>query len=134
MRASPYCLALLCLQVLLPLSPAGAQAPAPPDRQSPAPREIIIGGRPPPPAAGVQQCVDVEIGGEHAYGCLNEQLRREADRINPTSNVAPLDARSPDTKVGIANEAAIRQQYGPNYGRSVVPFRPPPAAPLIPHR
>jgi hypothetical protein len=128
-----YGLALFCLQVLFPLGPASAQAPAPADRQPVAPREIIIGGQEPPPAAGVQQCVDVEIGGDHAYGCLNQQLRREVDRVNPTSNVAPLDARSPDTRVGTANEAAIREQYGPNYGRSVVPFRPPPVAPVIPH-
>jgi hypothetical protein len=126
-------LLLLSVQGLLPVSPAAAQAPAPPDKQPSPPREIIIGGQP-PPAQGVQQCVDVEIGGDHAFGCLNQQLRREADRVNPTSNAPPLDARSPDPKVGIANEAAIRQQYGPNYGRSVVPFRPPPAAAVIPHR
>jgi hypothetical protein len=127
-----YTLVLLCSELLCPVTPAGAQAAATGDRQPVAPREIIIGGQPSPTAGG-QQCVDVEIGGEHSYGCLNQQLRRQVERVNPTRNVAPLDARSPDIKVGTVNEAAIRQQYGPNYGRSVVPFRPPPAAPVIAH-
>jgi hypothetical protein len=74
----------------------------------------------------VQRCIEVEIGGESSsLGCLNQQLKQQVDRASPALPQPPLDARSSDTKVGIANEAAIRQQYGQNYGRSVIPFRPP---------
>lgn len=84
----------------------------------------LIGGQPAPPAT-FERCVDVEVGGERSFGCLNQRLRREVDRANPSLNLPPLDARSPDIRVGNANEAAIRQQYGSNYGKSVIPFRPP---------
>jgi hypothetical protein len=91
-------------------------------------RETIIGGGQ-PPAPTFERCVDVEIGGDKAFGCLNQKLKREVDRTNPPINLPPLDARSPDVRVGNVNEAAVRQQYGSNYGRSVIPFRP--AAPIL---
>jgi hypothetical protein len=104
-------------------APAVAQAPdggsGPSQR-----RETIIGGGL-PPAPTFERCVDVQIGGDSALGCLNQRLRREVERTNPSINLPPLDARSPDVRVGNANEAAVRQQYGSNYGRSVYPFRPP---------
>ena len=121
--------ASLSAMALLAISaPATAQAPG--DGQPAAPREAIIGGQP-PPTPNFQQCIDVEIGGDRAFGCLNQQLKREVERVNPSLNLPPLDARSPDVRVGNVSEAAVRQQYGSNYGRSVVPFRPPAAA--IPH-
>jgi hypothetical protein len=91
-------------------------------------RETIIGGGQ-PPAPTFERCVDVEIGGDKAFGCLNQKLKREVDRTNPPINLPPLDARSPDVRVGNVNEAAVRQQYGSNYGRSVIPFRP--QAPIL---
>jgi hypothetical protein len=104
-------------------TPVVAQAPdgsnSPSER-----RETIIGGGQ-PPAPNFERCVDVQIGGDSAFGCLNQKLRREVERTNPSINLPPLDARSPDVRVGNVNEAAVRQQYGSNYGRSVVPFRPP---------
>jgi hypothetical protein len=116
---------------------AVAQSPAPlvPPAQKPGEsREPIIGGQLPPPP-NFQQCIEVEIGGDRAFGCLNQQLKRQVERVNPSLNLPPLDARSSDVRVGNVNEAAIRQQYGPNYGRSVIPFRPPSAALAIPaHR
>lgn len=84
----------------------------------------MIGGKP-APAPSLERCIEVEIGHDRALGCLNQQLKREVDRVNPTLNMPPLDARSSDVSVGLPNEAAVRQQYGPNYGRSVQPFRPP---------
>jgi hypothetical protein len=109
--------------VLLAVAPGVAQAPdrstAPAER-----RETIIGGTQ-PPAPTFERCVDVEIGGDNAFGCLNQKLKREVDRTNPSINLPPIDARSPDVRVGNVNEAAVRQQYGSNYGRSVFPFRPP---------
>jgi hypothetical protein len=107
-------------------------AQVPGGAQPAAPHEITIGGQP-PPAPNVQQCVDVQIGGDHAFGCLNQQLKREVERVNPTPNLPPLDARSPDVRVGNVNEAAVRQQYGSSYGRSVIPFRPPSAGFVVPH-
>ena len=93
----------------------------------------LIGGQSPPPAT-FERCVEVEVGGERSFGCLNQKLKREVDRTNPSLNLPPLDARSPDIRVGNANEAAIRQQYGSNYGKSVVPFRPPVPTYAIQHR
>jgi hypothetical protein len=110
-------------------APAAAQTPG--AGQAPAPHEVTIGGQTPPPNS--QQCVDVQIGGDQAFGCLNQQLKREVERVNPTLNLPPLDARSPDVRVGNVNEAAVRQQYGSNYGRSVIPFRPPSAGFVVPH-
>ncbi|QUS42279.1 hypothetical protein RPMA_06060 [Tardiphaga alba] len=72
-----------------------------------------------------QRCVDVEAGGARSYGCLNETLKRDVDKVNPSLNLPPLDARSSDTKLGIVNIPAVQQQYGQNFGRSIVPFRPP---------
>ena len=94
-------------------------------------RETIIGGGQ-PPAPTFERCVDVEIGGDSALGCLNQKLKREVDRVNPSINLPPLDARSPDVRVGNVNEAAVRQQYGSNYGRSVIPFRPPAPVYVLP--
>jgi hypothetical protein len=112
------------------LTSAAAQAPG--AGQATAPHEITIGGQS-PPGPNSQQCVDVQIGGDQAFGCLNQQLKREVERVNPPLNVPPLDARSPDVRVGNVNEAAVRQQYGSNYGRSVIPFRPPSAGFVLPH-
>jgi hypothetical protein len=56
---------------------------------------------------------------------LNRRLKQEVDRIAPSANVPPIDARSQDVRVGLANTVAVQQQYGPNFGRSAVPFRPP---------
>ena len=92
----------------------------------------MIGGQ--PPAATFERCVEVEIGKDRSLGCLNEKLKREVDRVNPSMNLPPLDARSPDVRVGNVNEAAVRQQYGSNYGRSAIPFRPPVPTYVLPRR
>ncbi len=61
-----------------------------------------------------------------AFERLNQELKRKADETNPVLNNPPLDARSPDTKTGVVNIPGVQQQYGKNFGNSVVPFRPPP--------
>ena len=101
-----------------------AQSPGPgPIDLAPPPRQgTIIGGQPGP---GFERCVDVQIGNEGAFGCLNQKLRREVDKVSPSLNLPPVDTRSPDVRVGNVNEAAVRQQYGSNYGRSAIPYRPP---------
>ena len=112
--------ACVVFAVATPLvAPAQDHSNSPPEK-----RETIIGGGQ-PPAPTFERCVDVEIGGDNAFGCLNQKLKREVERTNPSINLPPIDARSPDVRVGNVNEAAVRQQYGSNYGRSVFPFRPP---------
>ncbi|WP_246722429.1 hypothetical protein [Methylosinus sp. H3A] len=86
--------------------------------------EIIVGGgAPPTPVA--RTCVDVQIGGDLAFGCLNRRLRRDVERVRPIIEAPPVDARSSDLKTGVVNMPAIRQQYGRNFGISAVPYREP---------
>lgn len=100
---------------------------------SPLHGSAIIGGAS-PPQPNFERCIEVEIGTDRALGCLNQQLKREVDRVNPSLTKPPIDARSPDIRVGNVNEIAVRQQYGPNFGRSVFPFRPPPLVFTVPRR
>jgi len=114
------------------VAPVAAQTPG--GAMPAGPRQSIIIGGTQPAAPPLERCVEVEIGGDNALGCLNQKLRREVDRINPSLNLPPLDARSSDIRVGNVNEAAVRQQYGSNYGRSAYPFRPPPVNYTLPRR
>jgi hypothetical protein len=120
--------------VLVLAAPVAAQTPPNGVTAAPEGRESIIIGGNQPSTPTLERCVDVEIGGSNAFSCLNQKLKREVDRVNPSLNVPPLDAHSPDVKVGNVNEAAVRQQYGSNYGRSVTPFRPAPQVFVPPHR
>lgn len=87
--------------------------------------EILIGGNA-ATQGNSEKCVEVEIGSSRTFNCLNQKLRRQVDRVNPTLNTPSIDARSPDILVGIVNVPAVQQQYGRNYGVSVMPFRPAP--------
>ncbi|WP_246563538.1 hypothetical protein [Bradyrhizobium liaoningense] len=124
---------LIAIGLLAMATTAAAQSPGPgPINPPPAERPgTIIGGQ---PAGHLERCVDVQIGNESAFGCLNQKLRREVDKVNPSLNLPPVDARSPDVRVGNVNEAAVRQQYGSNYGRSAFPFRPPSVTNVVPRR
>jgi hypothetical protein len=118
--------------------------------EDPAALPPIIIGAPPatepdhPPAAGganaqatdkFERCVDVVIGHEKSFDCMNKKLKRQVDRVNPpVLNTPPIDARSQDLKVGVVNVPAVQQQYGKNFGISAFPYRPPPpvyAAPTV---
>ena len=125
--------ALIACLVVTVAAPVTAQTQGGTTPPSPERRETIIGGGP-TPAPTLERCVDVQIGNDSAFGCLNQKLRREVDRVNPSLNLPPLDARSPDVRVGNVNEAAVRQQYGSNYGRSAIPFRPAAPALVLPRR
>ena len=57
---------------------------------------------------------------------LNRELKRKVDEVNPTANTPPLDAASPDTKIGVINIPGVQQQYGKNFGHSAFPYRPAP--------
>nr|WP_245287583.1 hypothetical protein [Bradyrhizobium elkanii] len=71
------------------------------------------------------------------YDDLNKRLMGEVNKVNPPiTNQPPLDARSPDTRIGVINIPGVRQQYGQNFGISAQPYRPPPlvySAPLGRH-
>ncbi|WP_233025077.1 hypothetical protein [Rhodopseudomonas boonkerdii] len=112
---------LSALLLVVVVTPAVAQQQPPAAEPKP---ELIIGGQQ-APTRTFERCVDVEIGGARSYGCLNETLRRDVDKVAPSLNLPPIDARSSDTKLGIVNIPAVQQQYGSNFGRSVVPFRVP---------
>jgi hypothetical protein len=86
---------------------------------------------------GSDRCVEVEIGSSRAMDCLNQKLKREVDRVSPTMNAPPLDARSRDTRTGVVNVPGVQQQYGKNFGVSAAPFRPAPlifSSPIGSHR
>lgn len=113
------CLALIVVTPVAAQRAGESRLPSAPPQQG-----VMIGGTP-PQSQTFERCVDVQVGGENAFGCLNEKLKREVNRVNPSVNVPPLDARSSDIRVGNVNEAAIREQYGSNYGKSAFPYRPP---------
>lgn len=74
-------------------------------------------------------CVNVDVGGavRTDFDCLNARLKGDADAAHKGQpQLKALDARSSDLSLGVYNEAAKRQQMGRNFGKSVVPFRPPP--------
>jgi hypothetical protein len=73
-----------------------------------------------------ERCVEVEIGSSRALNCLNQKLKREVDRVNPSLNLPPIDAKSSDLKVGTVNIPGVQQQYGRNFGVSAFPYRPAP--------
>jgi hypothetical protein len=64
---------------------------------------------------------------DKGFGCLNQKLRDQAEQAgsNAATPTAPLDAKSSDLKVGVVNVPGVQQQYGKNFGVSVMPYRPP---------
>jgi hypothetical protein len=109
--------------IVVTLVTAGLGIPAIAEQRSIQLPEIVIGGD---ASAGArsENCVEVEIGNSRAYNCLNQKLKKEVDRVNPSVNMPPVDARSPDIRVGVVNIPAVQQQYGKNFGVSVMPHRP----------
>ena len=114
-RVLPCMLAMAAPAVIGGWSAAAAQDKPAPENASP------------PPQSG---CVYVETEGDPGgrLACIQQRLRaaaREAqEKVAPLPG-APLDARSTDTRVGVANEAATRQRMGNQFGVSVHPQRPP---------
>jgi hypothetical protein len=101
----------------------GIEILAPPKNNSPP-----NGGAPSGQTSPAQKkgpCEGGKADSEHSLGCLNEQLKQKVDRVNPSENTPPLDAKSSDLKTGVVNMPAVQQQYGQNFGRSVIPYRPP---------
>ena len=83
-----------------------------------------------PPAPAGRTCVQVEVAGQAAssLNCLNQALARQLQSHGLAPPPAPLGAGSPSNAVGTFNEQSVREQYGRNFGKSVVPYRPPPPA------
>jgi len=77
-------------------------------------------------ASAQNACVEVEIGDDKAsgFGCLNQTLEEKVQSIRPPENIPPLGNTSPTVRLGGFNQTALRQQYGPNFGKSAVPYRP----------
>lgn len=106
--------------------------PAKPESSAAGRPEVLIGGSAGNTSAKPDKCA--EGGSNKAMDCLNQRLKREVDRVNPVANVAPIDARSPDIRTGVVNIPAVQQQYGRNFGVSVIPYRPPPPVFTMPLR
>lgn len=81
------------------------------------------------PASAPQStpCVRVRIGNDEAgrWSCLNQALQAEVAKVGPVVNTDhPGDALAPIGK-GLATPAATKQRLGNQYGKSIVPQRPP---------
>lgn len=90
------------------------------------------------PGAGGETCVDVTIGGDRSFSCLNASLERRARAAHRSAVIAGLNAESPPTSLGLANETATRERMGGAFGHSAFVTRPPlnagPVSPLFPTR
>ena len=110
--------AAACILLSMSGGVAGAQT---------APGGVYLGGASAPPPAA-KTCVQVQIAGQQPsiYNCLNQQLRAQAQGAVPGGVPAPpLGAGSPGNAVGTFNEQGVKEQYGQNFGKSVLPYRPP---------
>jgi hypothetical protein len=67
-----------------------------PHRPPPPPQPTGTGAATDRPAN--DRCVDVTVGGERSFGCINQLLKEKVVQTNPTMNTPPIDARSPDLK------------------------------------
>ena len=77
--------------------------------------------------APAQTCVDVRIGDQRSYDCLDQQLARQAQQSHTPAAIPPLSAGSPALSVGGFNQGATQERLGTSFGHSVIPQRPAPA-------
>lgn len=79
------------------------------------------------PGTQGQTCVQVKIAGQapSPYNCLNQQLQQEVQGMGQTEASPPVSATSPSNQVGTFNEQGVAEQYGKNFGKSAIPYRPP---------
>jgi hypothetical protein len=97
------------------------------DKTVPLPQITIGGGQQTSSgqaAGGAGRCGNLQPGSSQAFDCLNQQLQNQVNGVNPGVATAPIDAKSSDLKVGTVNMPAVKQQYGQNFGVSVIPYRP----------
>jgi hypothetical protein len=79
------------------------------------------------PGSSGQSCVQVQVAGQKPspFNCLNQQLQQEVQGAGSTQPHMALGATSPSNQVGTFNEQGVAEQYGQNFGKSVIPYRPP---------
>jgi hypothetical protein len=83
-----------------------------------------------PAPAPPTNCTDVQVGSAESYSCINAKLGAIANGTERLSSQdAPVNSASPSNVVGTFNEGATRNRLGQNFGKSAVPYRPPPANP-----
>lgn len=104
-----------------PLLPAPSSTGAPSSTSVPA---TVGGGQAGAGSGDKGRCADPKSEAGGSLGCINERLKHKVDEVNPVYNTPPIDAKSSDLKVGTVNIPAVQQQYGKNFGNSVVPYRP----------
>ena len=78
-------------------------------------------------------CVDVSVNDHPAlsYACLNQHLAVSAHPApQPSIQLDAVTQLPSNQQVGQFNFSAFRNQMGPNLGKSVKPWRPPPLQPL----
>lgn len=83
---------------------------------------------------GQGACVDVQIGDQRFYDCLNRHLRAVASRRLPAMPEPPDAAGISAPAAGMFNQAATRERMGTAFGHSVLAQRPSPpvyANPLL---
>lgn len=113
---------ILCLSAAMPICALPAQAQQADDLTPSAPAPAPAGQ-----ALPGTNCTDVQVGSARSYDCVNAQLgavARGQQKFSSDLN-APVTASSPSNTVGTFNEAATRERLGPNFGKSVQPYRPP---------
>ena len=78
------------------------------------------------PGDGGRACVEVEIAGERTpdYACLSDALRGAVAAARPVANLPTVGRQPGPNAVGLITPTEVRQQYGPDFGTSVVPYRP----------
>jgi hypothetical protein len=94
----------------------------------------VAGGAAQALAADPQSCVDVQVGSERYYHCLNQQMQNVPRNPSSAAKDAPLSAGSPAPAVGSFNQSATHERLGNSFGKSVVPQRPAPpvfSSPLV---
>ncbi len=78
-------------------------------------------------------CIDLRIGEERYYDCLNRLLRESVPGQRLSAADAPWNATTaPAYAIGGFNQQATRQMLGSSFGTSVVPQRPAAALPPPP--
>ncbi len=69
-------------------------------------------------------CVDVKMGDEQYYNCINRELQQYTTGRRASALDAPgLDQSGP--ALGVFNQAAERERLGTAFGHSLVPQRAP---------
>lgn len=72
-----------------------------------------------------QTCVDVRVGDQRSYDCINSALARVARAAHGPTDPGTLSATSPPQAVGTFDRAATAERMGNTFGRSVLSQRPP---------